>query len=830
MNQEQTLSCARPPFIAIVMLSFATLAYEVLLTRLFSIIQWHHFAYMIISVALLGYGASGALLTISQDWVKTRVKTLFVINIALFSIFSIVCFFIAQALPFSPLEILWDMSQWFWLLLVYLCLFLPFLFAATSLGLVYRFYFYRIGSAYAADLVGAGIGALGIIVVLFILPPAQALIFISSIGFLAAIVACFELKINGHMSWLLVLLLFLTWSIPEQWLVLNPSIYKEQSQTLNIKGTKIIERRSSPLGLLSVVESPDVPFRYAPGLSLNTDSVLPSQIAVFTDGDGMTTITHVENNINEDRGSLRYLTHMMSALPYQLLYKPDVLVLGAGGGVEVLQGLFYQAGHIDAVEINPQMVNLVRENYAEFAGRIYDDESVRIHISDARGYVNRSDEHYDLIQLALLDSFNASSAGLYSLNESYLYTVEAVDEYIGHLTENGILALTRWIKLPPRDSLKLLATAIDALKIRGIKNPEQHLVLVRSWNNSSLLIKQRPFKKTELEKIRQFTQNHGFDLAYYPGITVGETNQFNILEPDYFYIGALALLGEQRDAFVKQYKYNIEPATDDRPYFFHFFKWILLADVISLPANQGILLIEWGTMIVGMTFTQAVIASIGLILLPLWIYRRGNKLARREIKNGEIKQESISCLSVFTYFFAIGMAFMFIEMAFIQKFILFLSHPLYAVAVVLCAFLVFAGVGSAFAKIFIKKFSYVSIIFFIIGCCVIYIVLLPEIFKILLGQPDVIKIVLSLIFIAPLAFFMGMPFPIGLSNLAVTSSQMVPWAWGVNGCSSVISSVLAILLAMNFGFNIVIVFALGFYVLAVIVYYQTFSDNKPVTG
>ncbi len=426
MSQEQTLSTARPPFIAIAMLSFAALSYEVLLTRLFSIIQWHHFAYMIISVALLGYGASGALITIFQDWIKNQVKTLFVINIALFSVFSVVCFFIAQALPFSPLEILWDTNQWVWLFLVYLCLFLPFLFAATSLGLVYRFFYYRIGPAYAADLFGAGIGALGIIVVLFILSPTQALIFISSIGFLAAIVACFELKINGLVSWLLVLLLFASWSIPEHWLVLVPSIYKAESQTLNIKGTKIIEHRSSPLGLLNVVESPDVPFRYAPGLSLNADTELPSQIAIFTDGDSMTVVNRVEGDVNDNRESLQFISHMMSALPYQILHKPDVLVLGAGGGTDVLQGLYYQARHIDAVELNPQVVDLVSKKYAEYSGNIYDNKSVDLHVADARAYVNRSDEHYDLIQLALLDSFNASSAGLYSLNESYLYTVEAV--------------------------------------------------------------------------------------------------------------------------------------------------------------------------------------------------------------------------------------------------------------------------------------------------------------------------------------------------------------------------------------------------------------------
>jgi len=494
--------------------------------------------------------------------------------------------------------------------------------------------------------------------------------------------------------------------------------------------------------------------------------------------------------------------------------------LGAGGGAEVLQGLYYQARYIDAVELNPQIADLVRNKYAKYSGKLYDNEFVKIHIADARGYVNRSDKHYDLIQLALLDSFNASSAGLYSLNESYLYTVEAIDEYINHLTENGILALTRWVKIPPRDSLKLFATAIDALKRSGIAQPERHLVLVRNWNNSSLLIKRQAFDVEELDKLRQFTQHHGFDLAYYPGIKEKESNQFNILEPDYFYIAALALLSEQRDTFIEQYKYDIEPATDDRPYFFHFFKWRLLAEIISLPANQGILLIEWGTITLGMTLSQAIIASIALILIPLWLYRRNHKES--------IKPISISYISVFAYFFAIGLAFMFIEMAFIQKFILFLGHPLYAAAVVLCAFLVFAGMGSAFANKYSARFSVMSIFLGIAGCCVVYLFLLPVLFKLLIGQPDTVKIVLSLLFIAPLAFLMGMPFPLGLSRLAASSSETIPWAWGVNGCASVISSVLAVLLAMNYGFNMIIIIALSFYLLAGIVVYPKLFDRNPV--
>lgn len=804
MSQGQINIQSRPPIIAIAMLSMCALSYEVLLMRLFSIIQWYHFAYMIISVALLGYGASGAVLTLGQVWMQSRVRLVFMVNIILFAFSSLICFELAQSVPFSPLEILWDREQWFWLFVVYMTLFLPFLFVATSLGLVFRFYSHSINRVYAADLLGAGLGAFAVIALLFSVLPLTALKIVASIAILSAMVASLEMKLSRYNLPVLGVSVILLWIIPTSWLSLTLSEYKELSQTLNITGARVVDSRSSPLGQLTVVENPVIPFRHAPGLSLYADQEPPPQVALFTDGDGMTTITQYDGNPD----SVRYLGQSLSALPYQMLENPSVLVLGAGGGTDVLQALYFDAALIDAVELNPQVIDIVSQDYGTFSGNIYQNPRVRLHLADARGYVNRSTESYDLIQLSLLDSFSASSAGLYSLNESYLYTLEAIGEYLDHVSQHGMVSLTRWIKLPPRDMLKLFATAVEVLEHKGFRNPAQHLVMVRNWNNGTLLLKKDPFSELEIDRIKSFTQDQGFDLVFYPGISAEETNRFAVLEHEDFYHGVLAILGQERQDYYERYKYDIEPASDDRPFFFHFFKWRLLGEIRSLPSNQGILLLEWGTLVVGSTLSQALIASAVLILIPLWLQKRKQLQAK-------VSKEHVH-LKVFMYFSAIGLAFMFIEVAFIQKFILFLSHPLYAAAVVLSAFLIFAGLGSALMKRFVTRFSPLLTYFAIVVISLFYVLILPWIFDLLLGLPDSLKILATWFLIAPLAFFMGMPFPLGLDWLAKTDPAIIPWAWGVNGCASVISAVLATLLAMGFGFNVVILLAVSFYVLAML--------------
>ena len=788
------------PVFTIALVSCLGLAYEVLLMRLFSIIQWHHFAYMIISIVLLGYGVSGAFLTLFQRWSKQYFQAFFHGNIILFGISAIVCFLLGQHMPFNPLELFWDSSQWLWLFALYLLLVVPFFCVANCVALAFSFYPQQISRIYNADLFGAGLGSIGIVLLLHWLFPEQSLKIIASLAMLAAVFAVYEM--NMRRTWLGVLLLLAVppWVLPERWIQLAPSQYKQLSQTMNIMGTRILEQKSSPLGLLTVVENKEIPFRQAPGLSLTSKQVPAEQLAVFTDDDAMTVINRFDGNLK----TFQYLNETTSALPYQLLHQPEVLILGAGGGTEIIQAQLNQAAHIDAVEMNQQMVGLVKTDFANFAGNLYQQKNINVHVAEARGYLRSTNQLFDLVQISLMDSFAAASAGLTALNEDYLYTVEAFESYLRHLKKQGMLSLTRWVKIPPRDTLKLFATAVLALQRLGVSDPAQHLALIRSWNTATLLVKSTPFSKADIQRIKQFSATQNFDLAYYPGIQQAETNQYNILASAYFYNGAMALLSKQRDAFLDEYKYNLKPSTDDSPYFFHFLKLKFLPEIIQLPANQGLPLIEWGTVILYITLLQACLASGLLILVPLWWYQRFNSDSRPLAHRG----------FVLSYFFLIGLAFMFVEIAFVQKFILFLSHPIYAFSVVICGFLLFAGLGSGYSK----KLSPLSATYFaftgIVVCALIYLAVLPTIFSWLISSTDIIRIFASLILIAPLAFFMGMPFPLALAWIARVTPQSIPWAWGVNGCASVISAIMATILAVQFGFVVVILFALVLYSVA----------------
>ena len=790
------------------LLSSAAMGYEVLLTRLFSIIQWHHFAYMMISVALLGYGAAGTFVAVAQRALLPRFDAVFAGGAVLFGIAAVAGFALAQRVAFNPLEILWDPQQPLRLVAIYGLLFVPFVCAASSICLAFTRFAGQPHRIYSFDILGAGAGSIGMLAALFLLTPTDALKLVGALGIAAGALALFRggPRNRSLAAALLAAAIAAPIVIPADWIRLRPSEYKELSQTLRIDGTRIIAEAFSPLGLVTVVESANIPFRHAPGLSLAATMEPPPQLAVFTDGDGLSALTRYDGR----REPLAYLDQLTSALPYHLRARPRVLVLGAGAGADVLQALYHGAHSVDAVELNAQVVALVQRRFAAFSGAPYSAAGVRIHVGEARGFVASHRDRFDVIQVALLDAFGASSAGLHALSESYLYTVEALAEYLQHLAPGGMLAITRWVDLPPRDILKLFATAVVALERNGAQ-PAQQLALIRGWKTATLLVTNGPLSAADIAAVREFCRARSFDVEYFPGIEAAETNRYNVLDQPTFHEGALALLGRDRETFIERYKFNITPATDDRPYFFHHFKWRTLPELLALKEQGGLPLLEWGYPVLIATLLQAFAASMLLILLPL-------RAVARPTDGPALS--AISAGRVAAYFLAIGFAFMFVEIAFIQKFLLLLSHPLYAVAVVLCSFLVFAGLGSRYSGSLRASASasprrrLFGAVAAIGAFSLLYLVLLPPLFRQAMPLPDALKIMLSILLIAPLAFAMGMPFPLGLARTAEGAPSLVPWAWGVNGCASVVAAILATMLAIHFGFGAVVVLAALLYALA----------------
>ncbi|MFW2440455.1 MAG: SAM-dependent methyltransferase [Arenicellales bacterium] len=798
----------RLPYLSVALISGAALAYEILLMRLFSIIQWHHFSYMIIGLALLGYGFSGTFVSIFQYWLRVRFRHVYLTSLLLFGLTSVASFMLAQTLPFNAELILWDYRQVGYLLIIFLLLSLPFFFAATAICLAFMQYSGQVSRIYAWDLAGAGLGSLIVIGLLFVVFPQNALLAIGMLGPVSMLVASVELRIKKPKPVLVVLgLSTMLLVLAAVGLDLHMSPYKSLPQTLRVSGTEVIEQDSSPFGMISIVDSATVPFRHAPGLSLGSAEEPLPQLGIFTDGDNMTVITKAA----EDMSELAYLDQVTSALPYHLADPASVLIVGAGGGTDILQALYHSALVIDAVELNPRLIDIVGTRYSDFNGSLYQREGVSVHAGDVRGFLSQNRKKYDLIQLSLMDAFNASASGLYALNDDYLYTIEALKTYLDHLSPGGHLALTRWIKMPPRDTLKLFATAIDVLNLLGVDKPAERLALIRSWQVSTLLIRNGTFTEQDVQKIRKFSDERSFDVAFAAGMPAAKDSYNQLTEP-WFRSGTAALLSEGRSQYLEGYKFDLEPATDDKPYFHHFTKWSSLPEIFRLRDRGGMPLIEWGYVVLVLTLLVAAVLSVVLITLPLLVLPRSSVADK----------EAVSKTRVILYFLMIGIAFLFMEIAFMQKFILFLHHPLYSFAVTLAAFLVFAGLGSYlsaklsdhYSRRTILKGSITGIALFSLS----YILLLNDLFMWLSVIPVFFKILLTILLVAPLALLMGMPFPLALSALAGRAQTLIPWAWGINGCASVISASLATLLAIHFGFSAVILIAILLYAGVVFVY------------
>lgn len=789
-----------PPWAAVALLSGAALAYEVLLTRLFALIQWHHFAYMVISLALLGYGISGTLLELAGGWLRRHFGAAFAAGAAGFGLTAVGGFLAAQRLPFNPLELAWDPRQALLLPAIYLLLALPFLCAATAVGLALWHCRGAVHRLYAADLLGAGAGAVGVVALLGGLEPARALVAIGALGLLAAALVPGLGRARLGLP-LLALALLLT---PAPWITLLPSPYKDLSQALAIAGAEPILHAHGPLGVIDVVANRRVPLRSAAGLSLAAPDRPAEQLALFLDGDALGAV----NRLQGAPASAAWLDWVPTALPYHLLAAagtgaPRVLVLGAGGGTEVLQGLQQGAATVDAVELNPQLVELMENPLAAFNGGLYQRPGVRVHVGEARGFVTRSRARWDLVQLALLDAFSVGSAGLHALSESYLYTVEAFAGYLDHLAPGGYLALTRWLRLPPRDSLKLLATAAAALERAGVADPGTRLALIRGWNTATLVVKNGPLEPADIAALKAFCRSRGFDPAWYPGMAAGEANRAHRLPQPYLHQGAVALLGPQRAAFMDRYPFLLRPASDDRPYFFHFFRWRALPHWLEQRANAGAAQLEWGYLVLVATLAQALLAGIALVILPLTLRRR------RDPPPPGLRWR------VLVYFGALGLGFLLLEIAFIQKLVLFLAHPLYALTVVLAGFLVFAGLGSAAAgRIGGGRRVMSRAVAVLVAVAAGGLALLGGLGGWLAGLPEGLRILAALGLVAPLGIAMGVPFPQGLAQLQSLAPGLVPWAWAINGCASVVSAALATVLAMAWGFTAVVILALGCYLAA----------------
>ncbi len=789
--------------LSIFLVSTVLISCEILLIKMFSIQYWHHFAYLIISVALLGFGASGTFIFLFRRTLKNKTSTIFYIfPLLLFSSIWINVY-LGRVITFNPLMIIWQAGEILNLIYVILAMFVPFFLGAVCIGLGFLIFPGNVHKIYFSNLLGSGLGPLLTLLTVLHLSLYEIIFIVS----LMSIVASFPAA--GTRLRKSVLLIILIAAFPLYLIFLhdtpvemNP--FKDLSQAESLKEAKKEFQEFGPLGLVTVIDSPA--YHYLPDLSLNCPYTLPEQKGLFLDGNTVGAINRFSGNPEE----LRFMEYRTNSLAYQLLTNPEVLIIGGGGGTEILGAKYYRAKNVSVVEMNGDIISLMQDRYRRFSGDIYNPDACQIFIEDGRGYLQRTKEKFDLIQLSVPHSMDSASSGVYSLNENYLITREALRTCLDRLNPGGVISISQWVKDPPRESMKLLTMAIDALEAEK-KDASGSIIMIRSWQTATLLIKNGIFSPGEIEKTKTFCKDRLFDLCYYSGITRDETNVVNRMSESYFFVAANKLLSKEKEQFYQEYPFDIRPATDNKPFFSHFFKTGILKKYLSSEGRSVIPFMDWGYILVWISFLLLVLFSIIFILVPLRL----------------MGQSSRGTFPVFVYFGSLGLAYMFLEISFLQQFIRYLYDPVFSATVVISSFLVYSGIGSLIGdKIRQAGPRHISIvIIFIVVVGGFYLAADPFLQRVLSGLSLWIRMLMCSLLIAPLAVPMGILFPSGLSKLRRAQEDLIPWAWGVNGFFSVIGASGAVLIAIGFGFKIVILFALTLYILSGITYTLIGSTN-----
>ncbi len=817
---------------------------------------------MSVSIGLLGFGASGSLIYLKPDLLGSlptaskghqdrvasgedrsgrgedghHLERGVATAALLFGAATLAAYLGANGLPLDLYLLGVEPIQWAYLLGYFALLTLPFLFAGAATGFALSMAPGRAGRLYFAGMVGSGAGAAASPLLLNALPPGQAVAALA-----LALIASAALWAGLRRSQLLFPALagaavagWLLLGAPET-LSVRTSPYKALNQALLYPGARVVWRGQNAFSRVDLLESPGI--RSAPGLSLSYQGRLPPEQAVATDGENLSPVPPLQPG----RGD--YARYLPSAAAYRLLAvsevgtqgggdeeavgarnaeqrsrdpgvqagargsgtlrkgsrAPSVLVLEPGGGLEAIAALEHGAERVTAVAGNPTQVEAVRRAESSYL----DAPRLRLVVGGARGFLAADDETFDLIVMPLAESFRVVTAGSFSVSENYLLTVESVVKQYERLSDGGFLVVSRWLQLPPSEELRAFLIVVEALERLGVEDPARSLAAFRSFQTATILAKRGDLQPEEIEELRAFAAEMKYDLIHLPGLQAGESNRFNVLAHDpYFESFALALSREGRGDLLRCYPFDVSPTADDRPFFFHFFKPTQLPELVQKLGRSWQPFGGSGYLVMFALLGFALVASTGLILGPLWLGARLR--SRPDVEQGARPHTRLRT-AVLTFFLGLGVGYLFLEIPLMQRMILFLDQPTYSFAVVLFALLLFSGLGSLAADR--VRLPIRPVLAALVVAVFLYAVGLPGLLSLFLGQPLALRLLVVLLSLAPLGFLMGMPFPSGIALLARGDSRLVPWAWAINGCASVVSSILASMIALAAGFSAVLLLA-----------------------
>lgn len=776
------------------------------LTRIFSIAYGYHFAFLAMSLGLLGFGMSGTLISLRPRW-RERLRRQTVSWLALgCSLAYAGAYLVTNSLPLDPYRVGWDPGQ-IPLLGVYLGAYaVPFLLAGLVQGLPITSWTERASRLYAASLTGSGAGALLALGILNRAPAPQALLWAALGAALAAPLLrggfgragpgeAGQGPQHAHRRWLAaaaalpVLIAGVALAQPG-WMQVQISEHKPLAQLLNYPGATRPVTLSNAQSQIDLVDSDLV--HSAPGLSLNYQGGLPDQAALVIDGDRVLPVTRT------DQVEAELFDALPTALAYRLRPGAPALVLQPGAGLEVAAARHAGAEQVTAVEANPRLVTLLRDGIPGRTGDIYRAPGVQLVAANPRAWLAGSDRRFGVVSLALSEGRRSVTAGAFSLSEDFLLTGAALDQYLGALDPQGLLVLHRWLQLPPTEEVRTVALAAEALERAGA-DPARSLVAIRSFSTMLILAQLQPFSDAQIEQVREFAAGRQFDLVHYPGIEAAEANRFNVLERDR-YFEAVAQVLQDRQALYREYPYDVRAPSDDRPFYFHFFRWEQTPAVIAMLGTTWQPFGGSGYLLLLGLLGMLVLVAGGLILAPALIIRR------REPGGG-------ASLRPTAYFSLLGLGFLMVEVALVGRFMLVLDHPAQAFAVVLFGLLGFSGLGSLLSGR-IPWRPGLGLLAALLGA---YALGLSGVLDRVLGYGPGVRVAATLALLAPLGLLMGIAFPRGLAWIAQVRPSWVPMAWAVNGFTSVIGAVLAALAALSWGYSPVLIGAAGAYLVAALV-------------
>ena len=796
-------------YAGVFLVSAGTLLLEITLTRLFSVTQWYHFAFISVSVALLGFGASGTWLALrpsgkqhlrercsahERDCAVLRRLTVFA---GLFSLGVLIAYLAINYVPFDSYRVAWERRQLVYLAIYYSALIVPFFFSGLCVGLSLSAWPGRANALYAANLAGSAIGSLAVLVLLPLLGGQGTVVVASVLGVLSALVftakAPVRRRIPRYVGVILLLGQLVLLTRPPTWLDLRLSPYKTLSQVLLLPQARLASSRWNSFCRVDVVDS--VGIHSAPGLSLSFPGQIPEQLGLMEDGGNLSPITCID-----EPGDVLFLQYLPSALPYILRPGARVLLIEPRGGLDLLMALHGGASSVVAVEGNPLVVETVRDQ-SDWCGLVpYDEGRVTVVFEGARAYLRRSTGRFDVVLLSLADTYRPVVSGAYGLSEAYAYTVEAFCEYLEHLDEDGLLVITRWVQSPPSEELRACGLLLKALEGADGGDSSERIIAFRTWSTVTILAKRTAFDGDEIAKLKGFCRERSFDLIYYPGMDASEANRYNLLDDTVYYDAFRRLLsGDGRQLFVEEYPYEITPPVDDRPFFFHYFKWEQTQSIVSGLGKTWQPFGGSGFLVLVALLALAVVLSVVLVLLPL-----AASTDFRSLPNfGSLKW-------VLLYFACLGLGFLFVEMPLLQQFILFLGQPAYSFSLVLFSILLFAGLGSLLSP----RLPLRALLLILAAVVLVYPLCLSRLFALAMGWSLTARLIVVVLSLAPLGFLLGLPLAGGIRLLEERAPRLIPWAWAVNGCASVVSSILAVMGAVTFGFSHVLLAGALAYLLA----------------